>query len=53
MRPLVLPPAPLFAWQKIWMVFAALVAAVLVSSHSSGSQSSNRKDWQPEGCVVQ
>jgi hypothetical protein len=31
-RPLVLPPGPLVTWQKMWMVFAALVAAVLATS---------------------
>jgi hypothetical protein len=32
LRPLVLPPGPLVTWQKIWMLFAALVAAVLATS---------------------
>jgi hypothetical protein len=35
LRPLVLPPGPLVSWQKIWMLFAALVVAVLVTSRSA------------------
>jgi hypothetical protein len=33
-RPLVLPPGPLVTWQKIWLLFAAVVAAMLVTSRS-------------------
>jgi hypothetical protein len=35
LRPLVLPPGPLVSWQKIWMLCAALVVAVLVTSRSA------------------
>jgi hypothetical protein len=31
LRPLVLPPGPLLAWQKVWMLFAAIVLAVLIT----------------------
>ena len=37
LRPLVLPPGPLAGWQKIWMVFAGLVAAVLITSRPAVS----------------
>lgn len=37
LRPLVLPPGPLATWQKIWMVFAAVVAAVLATSRPAVS----------------
>ena len=39
LRPFVLPPGPLLGWQRIWMVFAALVAAVLMTSHCAVSKS--------------
>lgn len=37
LRPLVLPQGPLVNWQKIWMVFAAVVAAVLATSRPTVS----------------
>jgi hypothetical protein len=38
LRPLVLPPGQLVAWQKTWMVLAAIVAAVLVTARSAVSR---------------
>ena len=35
LRPLVLTPGPLVGWQQIWMLFSALVAAVLMTSRSA------------------
>jgi hypothetical protein len=34
LRPLVLPPGPLVTWQKAWMLFAAVVSGVLITSGS-------------------
>ena len=38
LRPLVLPPGQLVAWQKTWMVLAAIVAAVLVTARPAVSR---------------
>ena len=37
LRPFVLPPAELLLWQKAWMMLAALVVGVLITSRTNGS----------------
>jgi hypothetical protein len=46
LRPLVLRPESVAAWQQAWMVLAAFVAAVLTTSGPALSSVADRLAWR-------